>query len=125
MSEVHPTQEACIEAIDRIARTADGHALYVFLQRRLMMIPSIGTDGALRLDQGERTFAKVLIGHMAKGAFESGGRGISGSSIGPGGSEQPVIIPRPRAIRVDGARGDNRRITADTRVPGYDIPDDV
>jgi hypothetical protein len=35
-SEVHPTQEACFEAIDRIARTPDGAMLYVFLQRRLM-----------------------------------------------------------------------------------------
>jgi len=28
--EVHPTNKFCLEAIDRIARTPDGAALYVF-----------------------------------------------------------------------------------------------
>jgi hypothetical protein len=122
--EVHPTNKFCLEAIDRIARTPDGAALYVFLQRRLMSV-FVGDDfGALRQDHGERTFAAKLISVMAKGIFESGGRtGITGSNLGPGGSEQPVVVPSPRAVRVNRDAGSNRRITADTRVPGYDLPD--
>jgi hypothetical protein len=124
--EVHPTTAFCLEAIDRIAKTPDGAALYVFLQRRLMSITSMESDGALRQDQGERTFAAKLIGLMAKGISESGGRtGITGSSSGPGGSEQPVVVPKPHAVRVDAGGGTRRRITTNTRVPGYDLPDDV
>jgi hypothetical protein len=123
MTEVHPTNQACLEAIDRIARTPDGAALYVFLQRRLMSIPPVAGNGALRLDQGERTFAAKLISVMAKGIFESGGRaGIHGSSHGPDGSEQPVVVPVPKPVNVR-QHGTNRRIGPDTRVPGYDLPD--
>lgn len=122
--EVHPTNQFCIAAIDRIARTPDGAALYVFLQRRLMSISITDSDGALRQDQGERTFAAKLISTMAKGIFESGGRtGITGSSSGPGGSEQPVVVLSPRAVSVDRGTGGNRRIGPETRVPGYDLPD--
>src|SRR5947209_8749872 len=97
-SEVHPTHQACMEAIDRIARTPDGAALYVHLQRRLMLIPVDMSDGALRADQGERRFASQLIGLMAKGVFESGGRaGHTGSTIGPDGREQPLVVPSPGA----------------------------
>jgi hypothetical protein len=122
--EVHPTNKFCLEAIDRVARTPDGAALYVFLQRRLMSVPLDISDGALRQDHGERTFAAKLISCMAKGIFESGGRtGIAGSSLGPDGSEQPVVVPSPRAVRVNRDAGSNRRIGPDTRVPGYDLPD--
>jgi hypothetical protein len=122
--EVHHTNTFCIEAIDRIARTPDGAALYVFLQRRLMSISIADSDGALRQDQGERTFAAKLISVMAKGIYESGGRsGITGSNLGPSGSEQPVVVPSPRAVRVDRSAGGTRRIGPDTRVPGYDLPD--
>src|ERR1700691_1560410 len=125
MSEVHPTNAFCLEAIDRIARTPDGAALYVFLQRRLMSIPAENSKGALRSDLGERTFAAKLISAMAKGIFESGGRtGISGSSSGPSGSEQPFVTPVARAVRVSGEPGSRRRITERTRVPGYDLPED-
>ena len=125
MSEVHPTNQFCLEAIDRIARTADGAALYVFLQRRLMNVTIENSESALRSEHGERTFAAKLISAMAKGIFESGGRtGITGSSIGPGGSEQPVVIPQPRAVAVS-RPGSRRRIDANTRVPGYDLPDEA
>lgn len=119
MSEVHPTAQACLEAIDRIARTPDGAALYVFLQRRLMTIPIADGEGALRLDLGERTFAAKLIAYMAKGIFESGGRtGITGSSIGPDGREQPLVVPSPKPVRVSGS-GSRRRINAYTVVAGW------
>jgi hypothetical protein len=119
--EVHPTQKAIDEAIDRIARTADGAALYVFLQRRMMWVPASNEDGALRADHGERSFASKLIGLMAKGIHESGGR----TRNDPTGSdvEQPVVVPIAGPVAGPGPRGAGRRITADTRVPGYDLPD--
>jgi hypothetical protein len=98
-------------AIDRLARTEDGRSLYLFLQRRLMGVSGATDDGALRLDNGERSFASKLIGLMAKGIQESGGRTSS---------EQPVVfaVAGPRAV--SGARGAGRRVTIDTRVPGWD-----
>jgi hypothetical protein len=124
MSEVHPTPQACMEAIDRIARTPDGAALYVFLQRRLMLITIDNSESALRVDQGERRFASQLIAAMAKGVFESGGRtGITGSTIGPDGREQPLVVPRPGAVRSGPERHPGgRRIGPDTVVPGWDRP---
>jgi hypothetical protein len=37
--------------------TPDGRNLYIFLQRRLMKVPTQKQRGALRVDQGERSFA--------------------------------------------------------------------
>lgn len=118
--EVHPTAAFCLDAVDRIARTPDGAALYVFLQRRLMAVPVTFEPGALQWDHGERSFASRLIGLMAKGIYESGGRtGTTGSSAGPSGSEQPLVVPSPRAVRARGEPGSRRRITADTVIPGW------
>ena len=127
MSEIHPTQQACIEAIDRIARTPDGAALYVLLQRQMMAVLPTTDGGALQTNHGERMFAARLIGLMAKGIFESGGRtGHTGSSIGPGGGEQPVVVPLAEPSQYGRQRfPGNRRIGPDTRVPGYDLPDDA
>lgn len=122
--EVHPTQDAILEAIDRISRTPDGAALYVFLQRRVMWVAPTTSRSALRTDHGERSFASKLIGLMAKGIHESGGR--TSSSGSPGVAEQPIVVPRSGPVLVGpGPRGAGRRITADTRVPGYDLPDDA
>jgi hypothetical protein len=120
MTEVHPTTAACHEAVDRIARSPDGATFYVFLQRRLMTVLATDSEGALRIDQGERMFAAKLIGLMAKGILESGGRtGNTSGSTGDG--EQPIVVPSagPRRVGRTGNPG-GRRITADTRVPGYD-----
>jgi hypothetical protein len=121
-SEVHPTHQACLEAIDRIARTPDGATFYVFLQRRLMSISLAETDGALRLDQGERTFAAKLIAAMAKGIFESGGRtGSSDGTSSTGDGEQPIVLPGAKPVRSGRERNPGgRRSTEYTRVPGYD-----
>ena len=126
-SEVHPTQQACFEAIDRIARTPDGASLYVFLQRRLMAVPALGSRGALRTHQGERSFASKLIGLMATGISESGGRtGHHGSSIGPDGREQPIVVPVAKPVRTGPERNQGgRRINESTRVPGYDRDDEA
>jgi hypothetical protein len=122
---VHPTPQAVNEAIDRLARTPDGASLYVYLQRSLMAVSPGGNDSALNQSEGQRMFASRLIGLMAKGILESGGRtGHIGSSIGPGGIEQPVVVPVnvPRRVAPSGSL---RRVNADTIVPGWndDPPD--
>lgn len=97
------------EAIDRIARTADGQKLYLFLQKRLMAVATTADDSTLRQDNGERMFAAKLIGLMAKGIAESGGR------------TDPILtfaVTGPRAVSF--ARGAGRRVTIDTAIPGYD-----
>lgn len=126
MSEVHPTQQAIHEAIDRLARTPDGAMLYVYLQRRLLEVLPTADLSALNTHHGERMFAFRLTGLMAKGIIESGGRtGITGSSTGPGGIEQPIVRPVAKPVALGSARGAGRRIGPNTRVPGYDPPDDA
>src|SRR5437762_6730299 len=100
MTEIRPTQKEIHDAIDRIAMTADGRNLYVFLQRRLMTVTSAPTDGALRQDEGERSFAAKLIGLMAKGIAESSERTRS-SSTGVNRAEQPVVLPVGQRVAVD------------------------
>ena len=125
MTEIHPTTAECHEALDRIARTPDGAAFYIFLQRRLMTVLASDSDGALRSDHGERMFAAKLIGLMAKGILESGGR-TSNTSGSTGSGEQPIVVPGSEPRLVSRARNPgSRRITADTRVPGYDPPDEA
>lgn len=105
------------EAMERLSRTRDGRTLYLFLQRRMMAVATSSKSGALRVDQGERMFAAKLIGLMAKGIADSGGR-IDSSSTG-GTSDQPIVfaVSGPRRITDAGTR---RRVTADTRVAGWD-----
>src|SRR5882724_3841245 len=96
--EIHPTAKEIAESIDRIARTPDGANLYVLLQRVLMLVPPNLDMGALQSSHGKRMFAAELIGLMAKGISESGGR--TSSTGGTGSSEQPVVVPTalPRAV---------------------------
>ena len=110
------------EAIDRIARSPDGRVLYLYCQRRMMALTTTGDIGTLQRSEGERTFAARLISLMATGISESGGRTSSGSGDT---TEQPIVfaVPKPRAV--GGPRGAGRRIGPDTRVPGYDFPDDA
>ena len=114
------SDEAMAEAIDRIARSADGQILYRFLQRSLMAVPSVTSKGALRAHHGERSFASRLMGLMSKGIAESGGRTSSSGS-----TEQPIVFALAKPVDTRGARGAGRRITEHTRVPGYDQPDDA
>ena len=119
----HPINEKLLlEAIDRIARTPDGRSLYMYLQKRLMAVPTSDDVSALNSDTGERRFAARLIGLMATGMAESGGR-TGSSDSGPSG-EQPIVFAVAKPVALGGARGAGRRIGPDTRVPGYDLPDD-
>jgi hypothetical protein len=117
MIEIRPTQKEIHDSIDRIAMTADGRNLYIFLQRKMMEVRDTPDSSALRDHNGERSFAAKLIGLMARGIAESGERTSSTSSSV---AEQPVVLPVAEPRAVGGPRGAGRRITADTRVPGWD-----
>ena len=103
-------------SIDAIARTDDGRLLYLFLQKRLMGVPTAISDGALYSDLGERTFAAKLIGLMAKGIAESGGRNDKSEHRQP--DEQPIVFAVRRPVAVADRHGAKRRVNADTVVPG-------
>jgi len=125
----HPLPDKLLlEAIDRIARTPDGRLAYLYLQRRMMEVTSLNDPCALSADNGERRFAARLLGLMAKGILESGGRTSSGD--GTGGTEQPIVSPPGQPVDARGTRGAGRRITERTIVPGWndrdiDTPDET
>ena len=62
------------EALDRIARTADGLILYRHLENQLCAICLDLGHGALRRHEGHRMFARELMRFMAEGIAASGGR---------------------------------------------------
>lgn len=71
-------------AIDRLARTADGRELYLYLQKTLLgFVTGERTEGALREHESRRMFASELMDLMAKGIEESGGR-----------DNQPIVFSR-------------------------------
>lgn len=93
------SDEDTAEAIDRIARTADGRLFYLYLQKRLLGVLAEANpeSGALQMDHGERRFASKLMGLMAAGIDESGGRTDQQSTGGP--TERPVVFRvGPRAV---------------------------
>jgi hypothetical protein len=63
------------QALDRIARTADGELFYRYLQKGLMgsLDEHAPSESALRTEHGRRRFAAELMAKMAKGIDESGG----------------------------------------------------
>lgn len=79
------------KAIDRFSRTADGRVVYCWLQNVLCDVITTSEDGALRENNGERRFAAKLMGHMAKGIEESGGR-----------DNQPIVFNKRHAGAVSG-----------------------
>ncbi len=64
------------QALDRIARTADGELLYRFCQKQMtgLLGEYVPEEGALRVEHGMRRFAQMLMAKMAKGIDESDGR---------------------------------------------------
>lgn len=80
------------EALDRIARTADGELLYRYFQKVLMgTLADHGPDeSALRTEHGRRRFAQELMARLAKGIDESGGSGSTDS--GQRRSERIVVF---------------------------------
>lgn len=88
------TKEDIHEAIDRIARTADGQALYLYLQQvRMSVSPPDMADCALPKFEGRRSFAAELMTLMGEGIAASDGRA---------GSQPIVIAKRHPAVTVSG-----------------------
>lgn len=98
-----------LEAWDRIARTADGHVAYLYLQKRLMATSPNVESGTLRQLEGARIFASELIGLMAKG-IEASATGLASSCI---------TISRSGPVAVAGPRGAGRRVDRNTIVAGW------
>jgi hypothetical protein len=94
-------EEDLEKAIDRIARTEDGHLFYRWLQLQAMTVVSAPDPSALLVHNGERIFATRLIALMRTGIDESAGR------ISP--DQRPIVILRRPAA-------DNRRTTARERI---------
>lgn len=90
------TDKELLEALDRIARTSDGEALYLYLMRVVMEIPQ---QGALKAHSGRRSLAAELMGKMARGMDESSGRPADTSSDagGPASSRRVVVFRSERA----------------------------
>lgn len=55
------------QALDRIARTADGQILYRLLQEELCRVSANPKRGALRHENGRRSLAHDLMALMAEG----------------------------------------------------------
>lgn len=93
MTEI--TDKDVAEALDRIARTADGQVFYLHLQRLLMGVLSEHdpSDGALRHENGRRRFASELMAKMAKGIEDSAARSADSS---------PVVFRTQQPVRVAG-----------------------
>lgn len=101
MTEV--TDEDLLKGLDRIARTADGELLYLYLQRAMIgtLADHDPSDGALRTEHGRRRFAGELMARMSKGIEESAGSRSSDTSSGKR-AERPVVFRTQPAARVAG-----------------------
>lgn len=102
------------KAFDRIARTEDGAAIYLYFQKQLC---AVSTDTvsqcALPRLEGRRSFAAELMSLMAEG--------IEASAAGR--SNPTVTFALAGARRVASPGGAGRRVTLDTHVDGYDPAD--
>lgn len=101
------TDEAIAEAWDRIARTPDGAIVYAHLQAEAIGILKVPdpSDGALRAAHGRRSLAHQLMGLMAKGIDESGGRT---DDTGGKRSERPVVFLAREPVRTSDRREPKR-----------------
>lgn len=112
MSEI--THEDLAAALDRIAMTPDGGLLYAYLQKMAIALPEGDdpTDSALRADFGRRSLAHRMMGLMARGIDESGGRTDDSTGLGKR-SDRPVVFLTSKPANV-GARESPRAFIART-----------
>lgn len=113
------TDEDMRNALDRIARTADGELFYRWLQKELQRIGSSTDPGALQQLNGRRSLAHDLMGLMAKGLDESGGREQPGDGRDGQPSERPVVYARSKPTVASRQHGVRRRVTDKTIVAGW------
>ncbi len=81
------------ESLDRIGRTPDGVALYLFLQKTLTALPTDASADALREFHGRRTFAAELMFLMKDGVRDN---------VGSDPSHRPIVFTRNERARVAG-----------------------
>ena len=88
------------DALDRIARTLDGILLYRYLQKVMMSVvtPS-APERALPVNEGRRSLAAELMGHMAEGIGEN--------------DRACVTFTVRKSSSGSASRGAGRRVTAD------------
>jgi hypothetical protein len=97
------------EAIDRIARTADGILLYRLLQKVLCGTVAAQSDhGALQFNEGRRTLARDLMAFMSEGIAENDRACVT------------FAVAKPERTDQRASRGAGRRIGPEHFVPGYD-----
>ena len=84
--------EDLLKAIDRIARTEDGHFLYMWLQRILFGISLTSEFGTLARFEGQRILALQLMELMRDGLTATGTDFTRPVVIGK--REQPAAEPR-------------------------------
>jgi len=98
-------------AIDRIARSNDGHYLYLWLQKKLTETVVVNDLGTLARHQGERILAATLMELMRDGLIATGSDALKPVVLGK--REQPP--ERPRNYREWAAEHDPEYIAATKR----------
>lgn len=93
--------DAIVKALKRIAMTPDGALLYAYLQKQAIGLPAGDdpSDSALRRELGRRTLAHQMMGLMAEGIDESGGR-TDDSTGADKRSERPLVFLTRRPANV-------------------------
>jgi hypothetical protein len=94
------SEDDLISAIDRIGMTPDGELLYLFLQKRLTRVLHTLDSGALQSENGQRTLAAELMGHLSTGIQEAHA-GIR--------SDRIAVFKLPERAALQRARGATRR----------------
>jgi len=106
------TDDDMHQALDRIARTADGELLYRYLQKVLCAVTTPAThECALPRNEGRRSFAAELMGLMAEGMQASGRHAAT------------VTFTRAEPRAISRSRGAARRVTPDSVVAGWNDTD--
>lgn len=108
------------KSLANIARTPEGLALYRWLQKRTLSFPTSADQGALLQHNGHRRLAADLMAFLAEGIDS----GSTGSDTSGRPTERIVTFRIGQSAPVGKAkRGAARRVTLETRVPGWDRED--
>ena len=106
VTEISPEQEE-IDALHRIARSADGPLLRRYLRRVVESCRATVDAGDLQRHEGGRIMARNLMVHMDQADARSGN------------TDEPILHPSARAGVEHAPRGIKRRVYADPSVATY------
>lgn len=110
------TDQDLRNAWDRMSRTSDGELVYLYLQKQLCGILETHDSGALQRNEGRRSLARDLMAMMAGGI-----EGSVGQRANP--ADKPVVFAVRQPVETRASRGTRRRVTEDSKVPGWDTED--